>query len=103
MDDREDVETLSRRCMRSFDILIASLASYPKESEQCVLQTAIENDFARFKIWCGNLGALQRGRSSLDVRLRGSSIMRDTVLKFLGQLEESLDQCTFYHEPSAGI
>jgi hypothetical protein len=96
MDDQEDIEALSRHCMRGFDELLESLASYPEELHRDMSIRTIENDFARFKIWCGNLGALQRGRSSLDVRLRGSIVMRDTVMKFLGQLQESLKQSTSY-------
>ncbi|KAJ5689686.1 hypothetical protein N7462_004078 [Penicillium macrosclerotiorum] len=53
---------------------------------------AIENEFSRFKIWAGNLGALQRGRSSLDARLRDSIVLRAAVLKFLGQLQDSLSK-----------
>ncbi|PVH93753.1 hypothetical protein DM02DRAFT_540904 [Periconia macrospinosa] len=80
--------------MKGFDALIASLAGCPTELKKEISARGIENMFARFKIWCGNLGALQRGRSSLDVRLRGSIVMRDTVMRFLGQLKESLDKST---------
>lgn len=95
MDDRDDIETLSRRCMRGFDELIASLSSCPEEFKKPMLERTIGNNFARFKIWCGNLGALQRGSSSLDVRLRGSIVMHDTVMRFLSQLKESLGQSKF--------
>ncbi|OQV08179.1 hypothetical protein CLAIMM_12492, partial [Cladophialophora immunda] len=52
--------------------------------------SAIEKEYDRFKIWAGNLGALQRGRSSLDARLRDSVVLRAAVLKFLGQLQDTL-------------
>ncbi|KAL4769997.1 hypothetical protein BDW60DRAFT_209402 [Aspergillus nidulans var. acristatus] len=61
---------------------------------------AIENESACFKIWAGNLGALQRGRSSLDARLRDSVVLRAAVLKFLGQLQDSLSKSA---EITAGL
>jgi hypothetical protein len=95
MDDQEEnIGAFSSHCMRSFDELIESLASCPEEIRRDMSSRIIEHEFGRFKIWCGNLGALQRGRSSLDARLRGSILMRDTVMKFLGQLKESLTQST---------
>ena len=51
---------------------------------------AVENENGRFKVWTGNLGALQKGNSSLDFRLRESRIMQTTVLKFLDQLQDTL-------------
>lgn len=52
----------------------------------------VENAFARFKIWAGNLGALQRGSSSLDVRLRESNVMRIAILRILSSLRETLNE-----------
>ncbi|KAH7411569.1 hypothetical protein DE146DRAFT_640763 [Phaeosphaeria sp. MPI-PUGE-AT-0046c] len=54
----------------------------------------VENIFARFKIWIANLGALQRGSSSLDVRLRDTDVMRIAVLQVLSSLQETLVECT---------
>ena len=102
MDDQGDIGALSNHCVRGFDELVKSLAVCPKGLHGHMSLRTVENDFARFKIWCGNLGALQRGRSSLDVRLRDSTVMRETVLRFLGQLQDTLKQSTF-HELSIQI
>lgn len=32
----------------------------------------LEDEIGRFRVWSGNLGALQQGHSSLDYRLRGT-------------------------------
>ncbi|KAH0551800.1 hypothetical protein GP486_006983, partial [Trichoglossum hirsutum] len=92
MDNQGDIRTLSSHCVSGFDELVKSLAICPEELHRHMSPRAVDNDFARFKIWCGNLGALQRGRSSLDVRLRDSTVMRETVLRFLSQLQDSLKQ-----------
>ncbi|KAL4782603.1 hypothetical protein BJX76DRAFT_358759 [Aspergillus varians] len=83
------IEKVSDSCVRGFDALLKSLTACPAEFlEDIPTRTGIENDFARFKVWCGNLGALQRGRSSLDARLRNSAVMHETVLRFLHQLQD---------------
>ncbi|KAI0505729.1 hypothetical protein F5B22DRAFT_494797 [Xylaria bambusicola] len=48
------------------------------------------DEFARFKIWAGNLGAHRRGRSSLDWRLRDASHLRELVINLLTDLKSSL-------------
>lgn len=52
----------------------------------------IQTAFARFKIWAGNLGALQRGSGSLDVRLRESSVIRISILRTLNSLQKTLKE-----------
>ncbi|KAI9652012.1 MAG: hypothetical protein M1831_007253 [Alyxoria varia] len=49
--------------------------------------------FARFRVWSGNLGALQRNNSSLDYRLRNSDI-RSEVIRLLTQLLSALNDLT---------
>ena len=88
----DDIGALSASCARCFDTLIRSLSTSSDEFKKQMMPTAIDNEYSRFKIWAGNLGALQRGRSSLDARLRDSLVLRATVLKFLGQLQDSLSK-----------
>ena len=52
----------------------------------------IEGEYARFKIWSGNLGASQNGRSSLDFRLRESTLISEHVIKLLAKLEITLQK-----------
>jgi len=54
----------------------------------------LEWEFGRFKIWCGNLGALQSGKSSLDSRLRESTVMCTNVLRHLARLNQTLIKST---------
>jgi hypothetical protein len=68
----------------------------PIQSSKATLPShEIEIAFARFKIWGSNLGAMQRGSSSLDVRLRDSSVMRIAIIRILSSLRETLDECEF--------
>ncbi|KAH6611804.1 hypothetical protein C7974DRAFT_323947 [Boeremia exigua] len=83
----------SNLCLRKFQRLIDSLPNCSENFKTQVPIEEIEDDFGRFKIWCGNLGAVQKGGSSLDVRLRESRVMRDTVITFLNNLQETLGQC----------
>ncbi|OKP06953.1 hypothetical protein PENSUB_6136 [Penicillium subrubescens] len=88
----DDIGALATSCARCFDTLTQSLHTSSDELKTQMIPIAIGNEYARFKIWAGNLGALQRGRSSLDARLRDSVVLRAAVLKFLTQLQDSLSK-----------
>ncbi|KAL9035255.1 MAG: hypothetical protein Q9180_004957 [Flavoplaca navasiana] len=51
----------------------------------------IPDALARFRIWVDNTGALQKGGSSLDYRLRHADV-RDEVLRLLSQLLQALEE-----------
>lgn len=82
----DDIGALSISCVSCYDTLTRSLRTSSDEFKKQMMPMVIENEYARFNIWAGNLGALQRGRGSLDARLRDSVVLRAAVLKFLGQL-----------------
>ena len=75
-------------CLESFPQLAVAL----QDPERCrtMPREKLERESDRFKIWCGNVGALQTGRSSLDFRLRDSTVVRTNVLKLLGRLQRIL-------------
>lgn len=51
----------------------------------------VQSEEARFKVWCGNIGAHQSGtRSSLEYRLRDASHIRKQVVRILISLSGSL-------------
>ena len=50
------------------------------------------DSFGRFRLWTGNIGALQRNKSSLDHRSR-HSVVRDEVVRLLTQLLYALTDC----------
>jgi hypothetical protein len=60
------------------------------------------DEFARFKLWTGNIGAHRKGRSSLDWRLRDASHLRDLVVSLLTDLKSALHDgtCSFGVAPS---
>lgn len=62
------------------------------DPEHCAIMPpkSIEKEYDRFKIWAGNLGAQQAGRSSLDFRLRESTVVCTNVLMLMGKLRRTL-------------
>ncbi|KAF2873673.1 hypothetical protein BDV95DRAFT_351021 [Massariosphaeria phaeospora] len=94
MDHDDDVGNLaaqSARCLASFRLLLRSL--HDGTLDRNLHGGTVDGEFARFKIWAGSLGALQRGPSSLDVRLRDSAVMRNSILGLLDRLDHTLVQC----------
>jgi hypothetical protein len=55
-------------------------------------RSTLEDEHGRFKVFCGNLGVLQRGHSSLDYRLRDSPLLQGNVRKLLVELNRSLEE-----------
>ena len=58
--------------IRAFQILTDALSASDSKSTEEVDSDALEDEIGRFRVWAGNLGALQKGHSSLDYRLRDS-------------------------------
>lgn len=54
--------------------------------------TWIQDQFARFKMWAGNIGAFAEGHASLDYRLRDSDETKQLLLDFLASLGDLI--CT---------
>lgn len=78
--------------VRSFQILVdALLTSDDKWAEQ-ITRDAVEDEFGRLRVWSGNLGALQKGHSSLDYRLRDSPLLSGNAIKFLEELNQNLGE-----------
>jgi len=89
-------------CLQAFDVLSVTISTIEAggdrghqdaldDSRPQVLSLASVNDqVARFKIWAGNIGAHQKGRSSLDYRLREASHIRAQITRLLGDLWEVL-------------
>jgi hypothetical protein len=77
-------------CMKAFNLLVSRLEVSVDEHKKLMPPSAVQNQRDRFKIWAGNLGALQQGRASIDFRLRESSLMQTIVLRLLNQLEDTI-------------
>lgn len=89
-----DIRLATASNVRSFQILAnALIKSDGKRSEQ-IDQEALNDEFGRFRVWSGNLGALQKGHSSLDYRLRDSPLLSGNAIKFLDELNHNLTEAT---------
>lgn len=69
-------------CMRLFEDVLSNSAIDPEIGQQS----------DRFRLWAGNIGARQVGKSSLDYRLREASDIADMVSQLLSGLQTQLDQ-----------
>ncbi|KAJ4989340.1 hypothetical protein SVAN01_05065 [Stagonosporopsis vannaccii] len=77
---------------RSFHALVNALITSGGQWEEQIERESLEDEFGRFRVWSGNLGALQKGHSSLDYRLRDSPLLSGNSLKFLEELKHNLDE-----------
>jgi hypothetical protein len=83
----------AKLCLDSFATLLPHIADRPADysadhsadhpADHPFLQQmpfdGLHDQGGRFRVWCGNLGALQKGHGSLDHRLRESRIMQGAV------------------------
>ena len=81
-------------CLRLFREVNRLLNSTPAgEKFRVSLPAAgLDDEIGRFRVWCSNLGALQRGHSSLDYRLRDSPLLFSNVTKLLKETQANLDE-----------
>lgn len=77
-----------QHCLRGFRAIEAD--SQSSEAPNLPAAFTIENELGRFKLWCGNIGAHQRGKSSLDHKLREASHIRIRVIELLQRLRNTL-------------
>ena len=78
-------------CKNSFDKLLEN----PQISNDQAITQRLLNEFGRFKIWAGNVGAHRTGRVSLDYRLQEASHIHKELAKLLGQLNGALEKGGF--------
>ncbi|KAK6501618.1 Checkpoint kinase 2 [Arthrobotrys musiformis] len=90
----ESIAEIARACFRRFEELTGKLTDASAGDRESMPPDRLEWEFSRFKIWCGNLGALQVGSSSLDSRLRESTVVRNNVFKHLTRLARTLVEST---------
>ena len=74
-------------CFNSLGDVQQALEKPCSEEDLEHLKEAIQGFEGRFRIWSGNLGAHQRGKSSLDYRLRDAANIKSKLLKLLHGLE----------------
>lgn len=66
------------------------------EHKEFLPPEVLQDQYARFRLWAGSLGAFRRSmmHSSLDYRLREATTIRDYVFETLAELKSSLDHST---------
>jgi hypothetical protein len=64
------------------------------------LDPQLEQQNDRFRLWAGNIGARQIGKSSLDYRLREASDVADMTSQLLYGLQTQLEQWRLAEEKS---
>ena len=93
-------------CMRSFEALIGHVKGegYSTMYEKQMPAQALCDELGRFRVWAGNIGALQPATktSSLEHCLREASQLKRQVVKLLQDLCQSLDQCEFLPTSTVG-
>lgn len=75
-------------CLKNFQSLISELPEVANDKGSTA--QLWQDTLARFRIWSSNIGAHQKGQSSLDYRLRDASHIRDQILKVLATLRQTL-------------
>ena len=86
----------AKLCLDSFTTLLSHVNDLPTDHSfrRQIPFDGLYDQRGRFRIWCGNLGALQKGHGSLDYRLRESLIMQDAVSDMIKRLYNELREGT---------
>ncbi len=92
--DRGDA--IAHRALQCLE-LFKKMLRKQEEAKECLPQFDLPEDAivdaqARFRTWIENIGALQRGKASLDDRLAHADIKAE-ILRLLSQLLLSLTDC----------
>jgi hypothetical protein len=78
--------------VRGFQTLTNALTTSNGKWADSIDCDGLQDEIGRFRVWSGNLGALQKGHSSLDYRLRDSPLLSSNALKFLEELEGNINE-----------
>lgn len=81
-ESHDPISTYHDRCMQSFSSLINSTVNPVRDFGDQVSPKQLSNEFDRYKVWAGNVGARHRGSRyyiSLDYRLSEASFYRRQV------------------------
>jgi len=99
MDVRANIQEKTCSAKIQFQNLINTLQQDDETETRHLLRTTTNDLLARFILWAGNLGALQKptSRLSLDHRLLNSADVRNEVLFQLKDIGEALGDCGCTH------
>jgi hypothetical protein len=85
-----EIEPIAYACLQGFRTLLQKIEINRESIADQLSPLSVEDQLGRYKVWAGNLGALRRGRSSLDYRLRDASFIVKNVSHLLRSLQDSL-------------
>src|SRR6266480_863288 len=82
-----------KACVRHFDQLCTLFEDQERQAEFDISHLQVCDAYGQFKIWAGNIGALQsiQSASSLDYRLREVPKVSKQVGALLEDLDEALE------------
>lgn len=80
------LKAATEACLHIFALVCDHLN---QQGESGVLRD-VQDEFDRVRVWSANLGALAKGHSSLEWRLREADLMRSTILTLLELLRTTL-------------
>ncbi|TQN73828.1 hypothetical protein CSHISOI_01593, partial [Colletotrichum shisoi] len=86
----KNIGDLAVDIISSFHSLLGALEESDDGSVRKRLQYKFRDQLARFRVWSGDTGALERGQDSLESRLRDASHIRTQILELLNDLGQSL-------------
>jgi hypothetical protein len=86
MEQQVSVAAIVTECFINLLKLSECVQESQKYKSDSRLQLLLRATTGRFNVWVGNCGAHQRGKGSLDYRLRDSSTTKAAVIRFLYDL-----------------
>lgn len=92
------LRTSAHKCCEHFKLLIeiSDEIGLTDDSIEDVYNVGwIKDQFARFKMWAGNIGAFADGHASLDYRLRDNEKTKGFMLDFLTDLADFVHRGEF--------
>jgi hypothetical protein len=93
----------AQSCREQFRLLIeisAEIGPTDDAAEDVYNVGWIKDQFARFKMWAGNIGAFADGHASLDHRLRDNQTTQQFMLDFLVALRDFIHRGEFCYPKS---
>jgi hypothetical protein len=86
------IATHVQKCLSHFHRTCASFSMSEASIKRKAGSFTLEDQLGRFRLWCGDVAAHQRGRSSLDYKLREASHIREGVIRLLVHLDSILEE-----------
>ena len=76
--------------LNSYKFLLSELKSIATRDEIIIFVRNWEDELGRLRLWAANIGAHQRGESSLEFRLRDASHIRNQILQLFSDFKDAI-------------